>query len=261
MIKADNDKELARFIEKALDYTRAGLIITDSTLPDNPIIYANKGFFDMTGYSEEEVIGQNCRFLQGEKTDPLTVKKLRDGIVAEESVNVQIVNYTKNNEMFWNELFVDPLYLDGKLYFVGVQKDVTENMRQKEQLDAYFKEMEQMSTPIVPVNEHASVLPLIGQLNERRYNMLIDNVMIYLQQTADSYLIIDLSGLVEIDEIAVNHLFDLHKLISLTGTTAIVSGIQPSLAQKMTAIQADMKSLHAFSHVKAALSYINQKTA
>lgn len=261
MIRSENSKELTTFIEKALDYTRAGLIITDSTLPDNPIIYANQGFFDMTGYSGEEVLGQNCRFLQGEKTDPATIKELKDGILAKKSVNVQILNYTKNNEIFWNELFVDPLYLDNKLYFVGVQKDVTENIRQKDQLDLYFKEMEQMSTPIVPVNEHASVLPLIGQLNEQRYEMLIKNLMIYLQDTTDSYLIIDLSGLVEIDEIAVNHLVDLHKLISLTGTVAIVSGIQPSLAQKMTAIQVDMKSLNAFSHVKAALNYIHNKTA
>ncbi|MBM7578015.1 PAS domain-containing protein [Jeotgalibacillus terrae] len=258
MIRSENSKELTKFIEKALDYTRAGLIITDSTLPDNPIIYTNKGFLDMTGYNEDEVLGQNCRFLQGEETDQDTLGILREGIRAVESVNVQILNYTKDNKMFWNELFVDPLYLDNKLYFVGVQKDITENMKQKDQLDAYYKEMEQMSTPIVPVNDKASVLPIIGQLNERRYEMLINNVMEYLQKTTDSYLIIDLSGLIEIDEIAVKHLFDLQKLISLTGTTAIFTGIQPSFAQKVTALQAEMTSLHTFSHVKAAIQFINK---
>ncbi|WP_322421793.1 PAS domain-containing protein [Jeotgalibacillus haloalkalitolerans] len=257
MILSENNKELARFIETALDYTRAGLIITDSSLPDNPIIYTNKGFLDMTGYSKEEVLGQNCRFLQGEKTDSATIGKLRDGIKAGESVNVQILNYTKGNKIFWNELFIDPLYLDNKVYFVGVQKDITENMQQKDQLKANVKEMEQMSTPIVPVSDTASVLPMIGQLNERRYHMLIDNVMIYLQNTTDNYLIIDLSGLVEIDEIAVNHLFDLERLISITGTSAIFTGIQPSLAQKMTALKADMKSLTTFSNVKTALAFIN----
>ncbi|KIL51712.1 hypothetical protein KP77_12240 [Jeotgalibacillus alimentarius] len=258
MILSENNKELAKFIEKALDYTRAGLIITDSSLPDNPIIYTNKGFLDMTGYCEEEVLGRNCRFLQGKKTDPATVNQLRDSIRAAESVNVQILNYTKDNEIFWNELFIDPLYLDDKVYFVGVQKDITENMKQKDQLDTYFEEMEQMSTPIVPVNDSASVLPIIGQLNEHRYEMVINNVMNYLQKTDDHYLIIDLSGLVEMNEIAVSHLFDLQKLITLTGTNAIFTGIQPSLAQKLTSLQTDIKSLTTFSHVKAALQFINK---
>jgi PAS domain-containing protein len=69
--------EQSTFIQKVLDFTRAGLIVTDPSLPDNPIIYANKGFSDMTGYKMEHIIGENCRFLQGEMTNPTTVKELK----------------------------------------------------------------------------------------------------------------------------------------------------------------------------------------
>lgn len=76
----DHKVEELAFIKKALDFTRAGLILTNPALPDNPIVYANQGFLDMTGYRKEEIVGQNCRFLQGENTDRDTVRKIRDAI-------------------------------------------------------------------------------------------------------------------------------------------------------------------------------------
>ncbi|WP_305585381.1 PAS domain-containing protein [Fictibacillus sp. WQ 8-8] len=70
-------KDKITLLERALDFTRAGITITDPSLTDNPIVYVNDGFLSMSGYTHEEVIGKNCRFLQGDETDRSKVKLLR----------------------------------------------------------------------------------------------------------------------------------------------------------------------------------------
>ncbi|MFA1509371.1 MULTISPECIES: PAS domain-containing protein [Priestia] len=254
----DNINEL-HFIQKALDYTRAGLIITDPSLPDNPIIYANKGFLDLTGYDREEILGKNCRFLQGEQTNPTTIKEIKETIAASSSITVQILNYTKDGRPFWNELFIDPLWMEDKLYFVGVQKDITEKVKQGDLIHDYHEQMTQMSTPIVPIRDSVSVLPIIGVLNEQRYNMLMEKVSTYTNESKDDYFIVDFSGLVEIDTYTVSCIYNLNNLISLTGTEIIVTGITPLLARKMGDLQVNFTNLTTFNHVKSALAFIDKK--
>jgi PAS domain-containing protein len=70
-------------------------VISDPLLADNPIIYASKGFYDLTGYSAEEIVGRNCRFLQGAKTDPKQVTKIRDAISKGTDISVCLLNYKK----------------------------------------------------------------------------------------------------------------------------------------------------------------------
>ena len=85
---------------KALNYTGAGVLITDPVLPDNPIVFANKSFAAMTGYSMEEVMGRNCRFLQGSETDQNEIDKLRVAIKEKESVFIEVLNYKKDGRRF-----------------------------------------------------------------------------------------------------------------------------------------------------------------
>ncbi len=103
-------------------------LITDPNQPDNPIIFASRGFQRLTGYRAEEVLGRNCRFLHGKQTDPETVAALRAAICAGRECSAEILNYRKDGTTFWNALFVTPIRDErGKLlYFVGVQTDVTE---------------------------------------------------------------------------------------------------------------------------------------
>ncbi len=83
----------------------------------------------MTGYETEEILGKNCRFLQGKHTDPAEVDNIRTALQNKEPVTVQIQNYKKDGTMFWNELNIDPMEIEDKTYFVGIQKDIT---KQKE---------------------------------------------------------------------------------------------------------------------------------
>lgn len=111
----------------ALERTRMPMVVSDPREPDNPIVLANEAFLKMCGYEREEVLGRNCRFLQGPKTSPVTVAELRRQVSAEQEVTVELLNYRKDGSSFWNNLFISPVRDDegNLLYFFASQKDVT----------------------------------------------------------------------------------------------------------------------------------------
>ncbi|MBW9114787.1 PAS domain-containing protein [Rhizobium cauense] len=117
----------------AFKATRMPMLITDPRQDDNPIIFSNRAFSELTGYSQEELIGQNCRLLQGPETDQEAVSKLRNAVVSERDVSVDILNYRKDGSTFWNALFVSPVRdRDGNvIYFFASQVDFT-NIKSKE---------------------------------------------------------------------------------------------------------------------------------
>jgi PAS domain S-box-containing protein len=107
--------------------TPTGIVICDPSLPDCPIIYANPAFYRITGYAEEEVIGHNCRFLQGPGTNPRHIKALREAIENGKAIDVEIVNHRKDGSRFVNELHLSPIFGDdGEVrYIFGIQHDVS----------------------------------------------------------------------------------------------------------------------------------------
>ncbi|MFY9293504.1 MAG: hybrid sensor histidine kinase/response regulator [Methylorubrum rhodinum] len=111
----------------AVETTRMPMIVTDPHQPDNPIIFANRAFARMTGYSVDELIGTNCRFLQGPETDRDTVAEVREAILERREFSTEILNYRKDGSSFWNALFVSPVFnREGDLvYFFGSQLDVS----------------------------------------------------------------------------------------------------------------------------------------
>ena len=126
----------SRVFRRAFDSSLTAMVITDPTKPDNPIIYVNPGFEKLTGYSAEDSIGKNCRFLQGPKTDSGTVNKLRSSIKRGSAAHVKLLNYRKDGKTFWNELVITPVHDDGGnlSHFVGVQFDMTTHQRVENKL-------------------------------------------------------------------------------------------------------------------------------
>lgn len=118
---------LVQLMERAFAAVPNGVIITDAQQHDNPIIYANPGFARLTGYEAHEVLGRNCRFLQGPDTDLATVAELRAAIAAARPYQGVIKNYRKDGTPFWNDLSIGPIYdaADHLTHFVGVQTNVT----------------------------------------------------------------------------------------------------------------------------------------
>lgn len=122
----------------AFRHTRMPMIITDPAQPDNPIIFSNDAFSALTGYSQEELLGQNCRILQGPETDAAIVAKVRSAIAAEESVAVDILNYRKDGTAFWNALYISPVWAaNGRVrYFFASQVDFTDAKNREADLAA-----------------------------------------------------------------------------------------------------------------------------
>lgn len=128
------EREL-RMRDRAIHAVTQGILITDPSLPDDPIIFASPGFERLTGYVATEVLGQNSRFLQGKDTDPAAVDELRDAIRDGRPCTVALINYRKDGTPFWNELSIAPVRdHTGKLtQFVGVQTDITQRRVLEEQ--------------------------------------------------------------------------------------------------------------------------------
>jgi PAS domain S-box-containing protein len=118
----------------AVEMTRLPMILTDPRQPDNPIAFANKAFLDLTGYEEHEIIGRNCRFLQGPHTDREHVAQLREAVAAHQPISLEILNYKRDGTPFWNAVFIGPVTnTKGELlYFFASQLDVTRRREAQE---------------------------------------------------------------------------------------------------------------------------------
>ena len=132
MFSLHKDAEIIpEMLTQILDTCVNGVTLADPELDDAPIVYANKRFEEITGYSREEIIGRNCRFLQGDDRDQEGLRKLRAAIVNHTPIEVTLRNYRKDGGLFHNKLNITPLYdASGRpIYFLGVQFDVTDQVR------------------------------------------------------------------------------------------------------------------------------------
>jgi PAS domain S-box-containing protein len=85
------------------------MIVTDPALPDNPVVFANDAFCRLTGYARAEIVGRNCRFLQGPGTDPQAIARIRAAVAAGQALEIELCNYRKTGEPFWNRLMMAPV--------------------------------------------------------------------------------------------------------------------------------------------------------
>ncbi|MDR5897395.1 EAL domain-containing protein [Halomonas vilamensis] len=118
-----------RTLERCVEASVNGIVIADARQPDQPIVYANSAFCHMTGYDQHEIIGRNCRFLQGEGSDPKVVSRIQAHVNAQRDIHVTLCNYRKDGTLFWNDLYIAPVRDDAGhvTHFVGVQHDITEH--------------------------------------------------------------------------------------------------------------------------------------
>jgi PAS domain S-box-containing protein len=133
-ITKDGLQDRGNIFFAAVEMTRMPMVVTDPRQPDNPIVFANGAFFDLTGYTDEETVGRNCRFLQGPDTDRATVEEVRQALQEQRAVAVDLLNYKKDGKPFWNALYIGPIFdQDGELlYFFASQMDITERRATQE---------------------------------------------------------------------------------------------------------------------------------
>ncbi len=125
-----------KLFREAVEHRQEGLVITDPTLSDNPIIYATPQFEAMTGYRAQDILGQNCRFLHGTGAEQPELAKLRQAIAERTSLQCTLQNFRKDGSPYWNLLTVSPIKnAQGRLtHFIGIQRDVTQAKKTEDQL-------------------------------------------------------------------------------------------------------------------------------
>lgn len=130
-------------MRQALFEARDGITFADARLPDMPLVYVNPAFEQISGYRADELIGQNCRFLQGKDQDQPELAVIRQAIATERPCLVTLRNYRRDGEMFFNELSISPVRReDGQVtHFLGIQKDVTTRKALEEMVEASRREL------------------------------------------------------------------------------------------------------------------------
>lgn len=133
---------LLQLVESAQD----GIVVAEKEGDDTILVYVNPAFEQLTGYSSEEILYQDCRFLQGDDTDQSAVGVIRKAIEDEAAVRTILKNYRKDGSIFWNELSVTPFFdeLDQITYYIGIQKDVSAQVKLAMQLEETKAELMQL---------------------------------------------------------------------------------------------------------------------
>ena len=139
-----------KYKTRAMDEAPIGITMSDPTQPDNPMVYVNGQFERLTGYDREEVLGCNCRVLQGPETEEERIRKLREAIDAGEPASVVLRNYKKNGEMFWNRVSVTPIHNDDGtiVRWFGFQEDVTERIESRQELERQNERLEEFASVV-----------------------------------------------------------------------------------------------------------------
>ena len=137
-------------LKKAVDESNDGIVIAEQEGDDNILIYVNKAFERLTGFTAEDILYQDCRFLQSGDTDQEGLQQIRDAIKAERSGRAVLRNYRKDGSMFWNELSVSPVFNDEDQlrYYIGIQKDVTEQVEALKRAERVEEELRQLKASL-----------------------------------------------------------------------------------------------------------------
>ena len=134
---ADKDASMIPFVlSQILDSCVNGITLSDPDQEDNPLVYANEAFELITGYDREEIMGRNCRFLQGDDRDQEGIEQIRKAMRENTHLTVTLRNYRKDGALFYNRFSIRPLFdRQGRvIYYLGVQYDVTNQVQAEDEL-------------------------------------------------------------------------------------------------------------------------------
>ncbi|MCL1489966.1 MAG: PAS domain S-box protein [Pseudanabaena sp. Salubria-1] len=143
-------EESLKLRERAIAASSNGIVITDATQSNNPMIYVNPSFERITGYSAAEVIGRDCRFLQGGDRNQIGLLDLRKAIEEQRECHSVLLNYRKDGTQFWNDLYIAPVFNDhGELTnYIGIQTDITDQVKSNQKLLASEERLRTVLTSI-----------------------------------------------------------------------------------------------------------------
>ena len=127
----------AKLLQLVIDASNDGIVVAEQEGDDNILIYANPAFEKLTGYSNDEILYRDCRFLQGDDNDQPGLQAIRYAVKSNQPCRQVIRNYRKDGSLFWNELSITPVFNDADqlTYYIGIQKDVTEQVHAQQRVE------------------------------------------------------------------------------------------------------------------------------
>nr|WP_314574399.1 PAS domain-containing protein [uncultured Pseudomonas sp.] len=145
----------AKLMQLVVDASNDGIVIAEHEGDDTILIYANKAFERLTGFSADEVLYQDCRFLQGDDREQLARRAIREALIKGQPCRQILRNYRKDGTSFWNELSITPVFNDAEkaMYFIGIQKDVTEQVLAKQKVVELQAELAQARLEIAALKQ------------------------------------------------------------------------------------------------------------
>jgi PAS domain S-box-containing protein len=253
-------EEELRLSNQAIAASSNGIVISDARKPDMPITYVNPAFEHLTGYDAQEVVGRNCRFLQGNDTDQPALNELREALRRGKGCKVVLSNYRKDGTLFWNELSISPIYdADGNLtHFVGIQTDITERKVAQEALRYQQEQTENLLLNILPkpIAEQLKLEPSTIADSFEEVSVLFADLVGFTEfsnQRSAKELVEFLNVIFsEFDQLVEKH--DLEKIKTIGDAYMVVAGLpmpRPDHAEAIAQIALDMQQ---------ALTKINVKT-
>jgi len=143
---------LLQLVENAQE----GIVVSEKEGEDTILIYVNPAFEELTGYTADEILYQDCRFLQGNDRQQESIQLIRDSIDGQKPIRTILKNYRKDGSMFWNELSVTPFYdeIDDLEYFIGIQKDVTAEVTLQEKLDEANEKIAKLESELASMKQN-----------------------------------------------------------------------------------------------------------
>lgn len=140
----------AGLLQLVLDASNDGIVIAEKEGDENILIYANPAFQRLTGYSDDEILYQDCRFLQGDDRDQVSLSAIREAINNNKPCRQIVRNYRKDGTAFWNELSITPVFNDADqlTYYIGIQKDVSAQVEASERVLQLEDEIVRLKTKL-----------------------------------------------------------------------------------------------------------------
>jgi len=164
MLDTDNEtpkEEQLLLFKRAVEAARNGICLTNPRLADNPIVYVNDAFLEMTSYTRAQVLGRNCRFLQRDDRDQHSLENIREAIRMTSPITTVLRNYRRDGSLFWNELTLSPVHDEsGQLInFVGVQNDISARKEAEKRVSEFYSVIShELRTPLTSINSALSVI-------------------------------------------------------------------------------------------------------
>tara|TARA_Y100001973_G_C5156124_1_gene310861 strand:+ start:361 stop:807 length:447 start_codon:yes stop_codon:yes gene_type:complete len=140
----------AKLLQLVVDASNDGIVVAEQEGEDNILIYANAAFERLTGYASDDILYQDCRFLQGSDRAQAGLQAIRDAVKAQRPCRQIIRNYRKDGSAFWNELSITPVLNEGDqlTYYIGIQKDVTEQVQAQQRVKELESEVAELKAKL-----------------------------------------------------------------------------------------------------------------